>query len=99
MKLKDLAAKPQLIKIAIDREDIIEKYGEAVEFWMYDRQSIEQFIKLSSVSYDNPTEVINAVKNIILNEDGSVIINDDETLPPDILMAAVNEVISTLGKS
>ena len=31
---------------------IIKKYGEPVEFWMYDRQSIPTYIKLSQLEND-----------------------------------------------
>ena len=46
LKLTQLAAKPQLVKITIDDESIKEKYGDELEFWIYDRQPIDKFIKI-----------------------------------------------------
>jgi hypothetical protein len=43
MKLAELAKKPQLIKIELDDKVIVERYGEAVEFWIYDRYDMETY--------------------------------------------------------
>ena len=32
MKLKDLASKPKLVKVVLDDKDIVENYGEELEF-------------------------------------------------------------------
>jgi len=37
MKLKELAIKPQLTKIIIDSDALVEKYGETIEFFVLDR--------------------------------------------------------------
>ena len=45
MKLAELAAEPKLIPITLDDADIVEKYGEPLEFWIWDRQPIDSFNK------------------------------------------------------
>ena len=47
LKLTQLASKPQLIKITLDTKEIQEKYGDSLEFWILDRQPIDQFIKMA----------------------------------------------------
>jgi hypothetical protein len=51
MKLEKLASKPQLIKLIIDDAEIIEEFGEPLEFWTWDRQPID----VSNFRY-NPEE-------------------------------------------
>ena len=40
MKLSELAKKPQLQKITITDEALVEKYGDELEFFIYDRQPL-----------------------------------------------------------
>jgi len=98
IKLTQLTSKPQLIKITLDNKDIVEKYGDEVEFWIYDRQPIEQFIKMATLSPENTGDVIKAVNDLVLDENGNKVINDGETIPPDLMMAVVNQVVERLGK-
>jgi hypothetical protein len=53
MKLAELAKKPQLIKVTITDEDIVTEFGEALEFWTWDRQPMDTFLKLASVDQAN----------------------------------------------
>lgn len=99
MKLTQLAAKPQLTKIDLDDEEIIAEYGEALEFWIWDRQPIDQFIKLAQMRDDNMLEVIEVIKKMILDEEGKAILGDNELmLPTKVLTKVVGKVVETLGK-
>jgi hypothetical protein len=99
MELKSLAAKPQLIKIVIDDADIVEKYGDTVEVYTWDRQNMDTFVKLASLDYSNMQSVTDVVKNLILDSEGKPVINDENALPTDILMKSINAVVEELGKS
>jgi hypothetical protein len=99
MKLSQLASKPQLIKISIEDADTIATYGEAVEFYVYDRQSMDTFIRLATLDYTNFATMTQLIKELVLDEQGQAIVNDDNVLPTDVLMKAINLVIETLGKS
>ena len=46
MQLEQLAQEKQLLKLTIDAENIVEKYGEALDFWVWDRQSLDTFAKM-----------------------------------------------------
>lgn len=98
MKLKELASKPQLTKITIDTENIVTKYGEELEFYIYDRLPIETYGKLASLDHNSVAELYNAVKDLILDEDGNPVISGDSTLPLDLMNAAIAKVSDHLGK-
>jgi hypothetical protein len=98
MKLSQLAAKPQLIKLIIDEESFVEEYGEPIEFWTWDRQPIEVFMKLANQDNQNTGSLVEIVRTLILDENGKQIISGDAVLPSKILIAVISKVVETLGK-
>jgi|DEB0MinimDraft_3_1074331.scaffolds.fasta_scaffold16234_2 hypothetical protein len=96
MDLSQLAETPKLLKLQLDSDTIIKKYGEPVEFWMYDRQSIPTYIKLSQLENDT-NELIDVVQQLVMNEQGKPMLKADQTLPLDIMMAMVERVVTELG--
>ena len=52
MKLSALTAKPVLVQIVLDDEATIAEYGESVDFWTWDRQPMDVFMKLASATTD-----------------------------------------------
>lgn len=98
MKLSQLAAKPQLIKVVIDDEDVIKEYGEPLEFHTWDRQPMEVFMKLANMTAADTGNIIEIVKTLILDEKGKEILGKDNMLPTDLLMKAINKVTELLGK-
>ena len=97
MKLKQLASKPKLIKQIIDDAEIVDKYGETVEFYLYDRYDMDTLMKLASVDSENYSAITGVVEDLILDENGDKIIVDDFSLPLDIMLKAVEVVVSQLG--
>ena len=98
MKINQLTAKPQLISVKLDDKDITEKYGEAIEFWTWDRQPLDVFMKLASATEGNSSNIIGIVKDLILDEHGKPVIRDDNMLPSDVLMQSIGKIVSILGK-
>ena len=98
MKLSQLTAKPQLIDIHIDDEETIKEFGEAIEFWTWDRQPMDVFMKLANADQNNTSSVIEIVKTLILDEKGKEILKDDNMLPTHVLMKAIAKVTEILGK-
>jgi hypothetical protein len=98
MKLTQLAAKPQLVKIELSDEDIVKEYGEPIEFWIWDRQPINNFVRLAQMKEDNTEELINMIKTMVLDEEGKPIMTDDNLLPTNVLTKVVMKVVETLGK-
>ncbi len=98
MKLKELAIQPQLIKVSIDDEALLEKYGETVDFWMYDRMPLEKYTKLASIKTGDFSSMIDLVKEIVLDEDGVPVMDEQHVLPTDLLNAAMVKVVDIVGK-
>ena len=98
MKLQDLAAEPKLIPVTLDSETIVEKYGEPLEFWILDRQPIDKYLQMARTKEDNMEEMVVAVNDMILNEEGNPIVTDGKMLPSVVLMEAFTKVIEALGK-
>jgi hypothetical protein len=98
LKLTQLASKPQLIKVTIDTEDLVKVYGDELEFWIWDRQPIDQFIKMATTGANDYAEMIRMVNDLILDEDGNKAIKEGEALPNDVMIAVINKVVERLGK-
>jgi len=98
MKLSQLTAKPQLIDVHIDDEDTIKEFGEPIEFWTWDRQPMDVFMKLASASGSDTTSIIGVVRTLILDEKGKEVLKDDAMLPTHVLMKAIAKVTELLGK-
>lgn len=99
MKLSQLAAKPQLVKVAISDEQTIEEFGEPLEFYIWDRQNMDTFVKMATIDYKNFGALTDIVKELVLDEEGKPVVSEEAVLPSHILMKAINVVVETLGKS
>lgn len=98
MKLTQLAKEPQLIRIELDDEEIRQEYNDSLEFWILDRQPMDQFIKLATAKADDIGIMIEMVNAMILDESGQRILTGNLTLPTNIILKVVNKVTETLGK-
>lgn len=98
MKLSDLKAKPKLTKLVLDDEATIERYGEPVEFWAYDRQPMSVFLAMTSIDQNDPGSALMKLKDLILDDKGNPIIDEENVLPTSVLTAAIAKVTELLGK-
>jgi len=98
LKLTQLAAKPSLVRIELDDEEIKEKYGDTLEFWVWDRQPMNMFVKLATVHQNNFGEMVELVNSMVLDEEGNQIAKDELVFPTDVMMKIINKVVETLGK-
>ena len=98
MKLSQLAGKPQLIEIIIDDADIVEEFGEAIEFWTWDRQPMDMFLRLAAVDATNYASILDAVKSLVLDEQGKPVLDGENSLPTKVMMRVITKVIEGLGK-
>jgi len=98
MKLKDLASKPKLIQVILDDEDTVASYGESLEFYTYDRQPIQTFMKLASTQGTDNEAMLELVRKMILDEQGKEIITEEVSIPGPVLMRAITKIVATLGK-
>lgn len=99
MKLAELSKKPTLIKLVIDKKDLVEKYGEELEFYMYDRQPLHVFSKIAQSSKtEDIGEYLNILMETILNEDGSPVMTEDSLLPLDLMTESMRLIGEHMGK-
>jgi hypothetical protein len=98
MKLTQLSAKPQLIKISIDDEDTVKEFGEALDFWIYDRQPLDQFVKLAQMKSENFGDLIEVVNAMVLDEEGGRVLQGENMLPTNVMTKVIGKVVETLGK-
>tara|TARA_R110000868_G_scaffold46599_3_gene153739 strand:- start:158 stop:454 length:297 start_codon:yes stop_codon:yes gene_type:complete len=98
MQLKDLAKEPKLIKITLDDADVVKEFGEAVEFWTWDRQPMATYLKMANITPENTTEIFETIRELVLDADGAQILDDKNALPTMLLLKVLNTVVETLGK-
>lgn len=98
MKLNQIAAKPQLIKFVLDDEDTVKEFGESIEFWSWDRQPLDVFMKLANAQSSDAGAMIDIVKNLILDDEGKPVISNDNMLPSHVLIKVIAKIVERLGK-
>lgn len=96
----EFAKKPELIKIQIDAEDIIESYGSTVTFWIYDSVDITTYFDFFKSQADNDGNKLNELmRKLIRNEKGEICIPEGHILPVDLAIASLTAINDKLGKS
>lgn len=98
MRLSQLAAKPQLVPFAIDDEETVKEFGEPIEFYSYDRQPLDTFMKLANAQQQDIGSMIEIIRTLILDESGKQIITSDQMLPSNVLLKAIAKIVERLGK-
>ena len=99
MKLSQIAAKPKLIEVSIDDEEIIKEYDEALTFYTWDRQPMDVFTRMANLSESNDiVGLLEVVRTLVLDEDGKPILEKESTLPTTVLMKVIGKVTEHLGK-
>lgn len=98
MKLSELSAKPKLIQINIDDEDTIKEYGEAIEFWTWDRQPLDIFMKLAGANQSDIPGMFEVLRKLILDDNGKELVTENNMLPTKVLMKVINKITEQLGK-
>ena len=99
MKLQELAKEPKLKEIIIDKPELVEKYGEPVNFFILDRLPIDTFTKLATIKQDDVHEMYEVMQTLVLDESGKRVMDDKKVLPVDVLTECILKVTEDLGKS
>lgn len=99
MDLKAVAQKPKLIKITLDSEYVLAEYREPLEFFMYDRQSIPTYMRFSQIPQSDTGALIDEIRKLVLTAEGKQMLDDDDELPPNIMLDMINAVVTHLGNS
>jgi hypothetical protein len=98
MNLETLLSEPQLVEIKITKPEIVEKHGEEITFWIYDRQDMDTYMQLAKLSGEGSlSQVAEITKQLVRNKKGELILQGKAQLPPDIMMAVIEEAVKNLG--
>ena len=98
MNLKNLAKKPELIKLTIDDSEIVAEYGEALDFYTMDRQPMETFLKFAAGDRTDFSTMAMILKDMVFDSDGNPVIVNDLVLPSKVMVAAFSKLVEQLGK-
>jgi hypothetical protein len=98
MKLNQLIAKPQLVKCFLNDEATIKEFGEPIEWYVWDRQPLDAFLKYASNEASTSAQIMEIMKEMILDEEGKPLLVGDSTLPTSILMRVMTKMTEVLGK-
>lgn len=100
MNISEFKIKPKLIEVTIDDNEIVEKYGDTIKFFMYDHLDLTTYFKFFKAQGEgNTDELLKIVKKIILDDKGKEVMNQEYELPVDIFTNAVVRITEHLGKS
>ena len=100
MDISTLAKIPKLAKIEITDEEIVNRYGEVVSFWMIDEMGIDTYFKFYRLQQEqNTAELNDLLRGLIRKEDGTPALDNDQVLPVDLVLAVLVGVNDFLGKS
>lgn len=98
--ITQVKAQPKLISIIIDDQEIIDSYGDSIEFWMYDQIDINTYFDFYRHQNErNGSDIMDTLRKIILNEQGQPALKEDERLPIDVSLLALVKINDVLGKS
>jgi hypothetical protein len=98
MNITDIAAKPKLLKLTITEDTIVEKYGDSLDFYIWDRQPLNLFNRLANAGVVKDFDYAELLSDIVLDEKGEKVMKDGNVLPMDVMTAVMKEVGSVLGK-
>jgi hypothetical protein len=100
MDISKLSKKPELVKITIDDADIVEMFGEPIDFWLSDGMGISTYFNFYKLQEQQDDVLLNnLLRQVVLKEDGTPSIGADETLPVSVVLAILVKISNFLGKS
>ena len=100
MDISKFAKRPTLTKIVMDDSELIETYGEAIEFHMMDQMSISTYFEFYRLQQEQNSDKLNElIRKIILKEDGTPALEETEIFPVDLTLGLLVKINEFLGKS
>jgi hypothetical protein len=84
----------------MDDAEIVETYGEAIEFHMLDQMSISTYFEFYRLQQEQNTDKLNdLLRKIILKDDGTPALDESEMFPVDLTLGLLVKINEFLGKS
>jgi hypothetical protein len=100
MDISKFAKKPTLTKIVMDDQEVIDTYGETIEFHMLDQMSISTYFEFYRLQQEQDSDKLNELlRKIVLKEDGTPALTEEEIFPVDLTLGLLVKINEFLGKS
>jgi hypothetical protein len=100
MDISNLAKKPELVKLEITDPDIVKDFGEVISFWIMDHIDVSTYFNFYKFQQTQDSDLLMGVlRRLILKEDGSPALKDDQVLPVNLTLAVLVRINEFLGKS
>lgn len=100
MDISKFAKKPELVKITLNKQEILDTFGTEIYFWVYDNLDISTYFKFYKSQADQDGQALNDVmRKLILDKNGNPALKEEEMLPIELNLAALAEINEVLGKS
>jgi hypothetical protein len=100
MDISKFAKKPTLTKIVMDDQEVIEQYGETIEFHMLDQMSISTYFEFYRLQQEQDSDKLNdLLRKIVLKDDGTPALTEEEIFPVDLTLGLLVKINEFLGKS
>jgi hypothetical protein len=100
MDISKFAKKPTLTKIVMDDAEVVEQYGDVIEFHMLDQMSISTYFEFYRLQQDQDSDKLNdLLRKIVLKEDGTPALTEEEIFPVDLTLGLLVKINEFLGKS
>lgn len=99
--LDKFVKKPEVVKLEITDEETIKDFGgEPIVFYMKDTISISNYFGYVKAQAEGNADALeDAMRSIILKEDGTPVLGEGETLPVQLAIAVLTKVNEFMGKS
>lgn len=100
MDISKLARKAELIQVVLDAPDLVETYGDSICFWIKDFIDVTSYFDFFKAQAEGDAAKLGKLLTaMVLKEDGTPAMAQDDLLPIDIQIAMLTEINSALGKS
>lgn len=100
MDISKFAKKPELVKIVLDKPEIVEAYDTEITFWIMDSLDLTTYFEFYKTQAEQDGEGLSEImRKLIRNEAGELALAAGEMLPIDLTIAALTEIGNHLGKS
>jgi hypothetical protein len=100
MDISKFAKKPTLIKIVMDDAEVVETYGDTIEFHILDQMSISTYFEFYKLQQDQDSDKLNdLLRKIVLKDDGTPALTEEEIFPVDLTLGLLVKINEFLGKS
>jgi lipoprotein NlpI len=88
MKIEQTIEQRELIKITIDDPEIVAQWGDTLDFYIWNKQSIEVVFKFANSHNNDYEDIAEILTELILDKNGKQVLQPGYKMPNDVMFAA-----------